>query len=296
MNAPHEEVAAAFRVLNKCSAGLHSAGPWRWQCLVQNGSRLPLTASLEEGFLQLAGCPEAHRRPVRALENALRGNATLAGGVKFALDAASRGLHLRTDIVLLDEKQLLDRVRWALDGFHQGYNRLKSLDSGGQGAEARAAGPSAVRLGELLRESGWSCTERGANEFCADLSADPAPPARITAHDEGVVLSVDLVRCLPSAEAARKALSIFLLTASYSLRLACACAGEEEGQPRFGFQVRLPAAPAAEEIDHALAALSTACRMCAREANVLLDESAARCYLAVRNVPLTHNSENAKEI
>jgi hypothetical protein len=35
--------------------------------------------------------------------------------------------------------------------------------------------------------------------------------------------------------------------------------------------------------------------MFAREANVLLDEAAARCYLAARDLPTNHNHEHHKE-
>lgn len=296
MRLANEAAANAFRVLDKCSAELESMGPWRWRCVVQNGALLPLTASLEDGFLQLAGHPEAMNRTAPALQRVLLGNDTLGGGVKFALNPASRSLYLRTEIVLLEEMQLLDRVHWALAGFHHGYHWLKSLDSHEEGAVAPAAGAPGVRLGELLRETSWSCTERGRNDFSADLAADSAPPARITTNEHGIVFSVELVRCTQAAEVERQALAAFLLTASSALRLVRAHAGEEEGQQRFGFQVCLPAAPAAEEIDHALAALSTAHRMCAREANVLLDEAAARCYLSVREIPLTINPENEKEI
>jgi hypothetical protein len=70
--------------------------------------------------------------------------------------------------------------------------------------------------------------------------------------------------------------------------MARVCAVEADGQTSFGLQVGLPVAPAMEEIDHALAALSIAHRMCAREANVLLNDAAARCYLAARDVSTNH--------
>lgn len=295
MRLANEAVATAFRVLDKCSTELESTGPWLWRCVVQNGTRLPLTAALEEGFLQLAGQPEALRRSARALERALLGNDTLAGGVKFALSAASRGLHVRAEIVLLEETQLLSRVQRAIAGFHHGYRRLKSLDFRDDGIVTRAAGATEASLGELLRETSWACTERGPHEFSAEIDADFAPPARITMAEHGVVFSVELVRCNTAAEVTRQALAVFLLTASSALRLVRAHAVEVDERRSFGFQVCLPAAPAAEEIDHALAALSTAYRMCAREANVLLDEAVARCYLSARDVPTTHDPEQGKE-
>ena len=110
------------------------------------------------------------------------------------------------------------------------------------------------------------------------------------------IFSVEMVRCNRAAEATRLALAVFLLTASSALRLARAHAVDDEGQQRFGFQVCLPPAPTTEELDHALAALSIAYRTCAREANVLLDDAAARCYLGVRDFRCTTNPENEKEI
>jgi hypothetical protein len=70
--------------------------------------------------------------------------------------------------------------------------------------------------------------------------------------------------------------------------MARACAVEADGQTSFGVQVGLPAAPAMEEIDHALGALSIAHRICARETNVLLNDAAARCYLAARELSTDH--------
>jgi hypothetical protein len=66
--------------------------------------------------------------------------------------------------------------------------------------------------------------------------------------------------------------------------MARASATESDGGWSFGFRVCLPPAPLPEEIDHGLAALSLAHRMAAREASVLLDETAAACYLAAREI------------
>jgi len=293
MRFANESAATAYRVLDKCAGELEPAGPWRWRCAVQNGARLPIAASLEEGFLHLACQPEETRKCICTLERAIYGNRGLAGGVKLALgrlDKAGSGFQLTTDLVVLEEKQLLDRFRWALDGFHDGYRLLKFPDSGrNRGAvEAAACGDG---LGELLRESSWACTERGANDFSANLDADSAPPARIRMTESGVELSVELARWNAATEASRRALAVFLLTASGALRMARACAVDADGQTGFGLQVGLPAAPAVEEIDHALAALSIAHRMCAREANVLLNDAAARCYLAAREDSTNHQPE-----
>lgn len=225
------------------------------------------------------------------------GNSTLSGGVKLALNSTSSGLHLRTEIAVLEEKQLLDRLEWALEGFHHGVGLLKSLDSDSRGERkpARDAADSGINLGELLRESSWSCAERGANNFSAKLGAESAPPARIRMTENGLDLSVELVRSNAAAEVSRQALAVFLLTIGSALRLARGYATVADGQHSFGFQVSLPAAPATEEIDHGLAALSIAHRMCARETNVLLNDAAARCYLAARDFPTTNKLQHEEE-
>jgi hypothetical protein len=289
----NESAATAARVLNKCFTEVKPAGPWRWHCVAQNGACLPITAAIEEGFLHLAGRPEPLPKGSGAPLRALKENATLAGGVKFALSPAGQGLYLRTDIVLLEEAQLLERVRWALAGFQHSPRRLKSHDDGGGVSAAPESAPA--DLGERLQETAWLCTERGPNDFAAELGADSAPPARIRMNEHGLAFSVELVRSAAGAELPGEALAVFLLTAGAALRLARAHALEMDGQRSFGFQVSLPAGAAVEEIDHALAALSIAYRMCAREANVLLEEAAARCYLTARGFPTIHDLEHEKE-
>ena len=292
MRFASKTAANAVRVLNKCSAELRPEGPWRWSCVVQNGARLAVAASLEDGFLQLAFRPETTRATAWGLERALKANNTLAGGVKLALDSGSRGLHLRAEIAVLEEQQLMDRFERALDGFHHGIGLLKSSDCearAGHAAAQYAAGFSA-NLGELLRESPWGCAERGPNEFSVELDAKSAPPARIRMTESGLDMSVELVRANQAAEPCRQALAVFLLTVSSALRMARAWTATADGQESFGFQVSLPAAPDPEEVNHGLAALSVAWRMCAREASVLLHEAAARCYLAARDLSTTNTT------
>jgi hypothetical protein len=296
MKLADESVETVIRVLGKCSSELEPVGPWRWQCVVQNGTRMPLAASVEDGFLQLVGRPQANRGTSGSIETALLGNDKLVGGVKFALNAASSGLRLQTEIALVNESQVLHRFHWALAGFHQGYHRLKSLEFSDGATAVSSACAAAVSIPELLRETSWACTERGPNDFAVDLGTDSAPSARISTNEHGIDFSVEVVRCAPAAEATRLALAVFLLTASGALRLARAHAIEDGDQQRFGFQVCLPPAPTTDELDHALAALSTAYRMCTREVNLLLDDAAAQCYLGVRDIPCTTNPENEKEI
>ena len=294
MSTVNETAETTFNVLDKYAEELQPEGRWRWQCVVRNGVRLPISASLEEGFLRLACRPKTIHRTACTLERAMLGNRTLAGGVKLALSSAGHGLFMTTDIAVLEQKQLHDRFRRALDGFHDGYRLLRSssTQSVRPAAEIDTVDSS---LADLLRQVSWATTEHSPGSFSAALDASSAPPARITMSGSGVVLGVELVRANMAEESTRQALAVFLLTASGLLRLARAFAEEENAQTSYGFQVCLTATPALEEIDHGLAALSIAYRTCAREANALLSDAVARCYMATRGVSTTNDHQPEEE-
>src|ERR1039457_7156234 len=114
MIAENEYAVTTYCVLNIFACEMEPSGTWSWHCVVKNGARLHLAASFSDGFLQLAYRPDSIRKTTLALEDAMLCNKTLAGGVKLALDSSSTGLHLSTDIVVLDEKQLMDQLEWAL--------------------------------------------------------------------------------------------------------------------------------------------------------------------------------------
>jgi hypothetical protein len=299
MKLDYDFAATTSLLLDKCTVGLRQTGPWCWHSMAQNGTLLPIESRLEEGFLQLATRPEPQQRGAAELERALLANGVLPGGVGVVLDPVSARLRMRADIPLMDdtrleEEYLLHRLHRSLDGFHEGAGLLKSLDSGSS-FPAQPAAASCAGLAELLRESAWNCEERGPNDFAATLDAGSAPPAKVRMTEHGLQLSVDLVRPDAAAGAVRPALAVFLLAASGVLRMARAYAVETDGAWSFGFRVCLPAAPAPDEIDHALAALSVAHRMSARETSVLLDEAAARCYLAARNLSTTNQPNRETE-
>lgn len=293
MKLANDRAEIVSRVLSKCCDDIEPVGPWSWNCTVQNGTRLPIAARFEEGFLHLACRPANAGAKVCPLEDALLGNGSLAGGVKAAIGGAGRGLKLQTDIAVLDERQLTDRFWWALNGFHDGCRLLLSPASRWDCPPSDDA-ESGDALGALLRETSWPSTERGPNDFTVELDHDSAVRARIRMSKAGVVSSVELLRTNSIADANRRALAMFLLRATGALRFVRAHALESNGEWSFGIQVSLPPA-APSEIDHALAALATAHWKCARETTVLLDEAAARCYLAACETS-TVNDQQPKEI
>jgi hypothetical protein len=188
---------------------------------------------------------------------------------------------------------LLNRFHGALEGFHDGCQLFRAPAS--LINYAAATTDSGVAFGELLRESSWQSSERGPNEFTAELDATSSSPARIRNTERGVELYSELVRSNTTEEISKRALTLFLLTATSTLRFVRAYSEGTDDGFSFGIQVNLPCDPAIEEINHALAALSIAHRMCARETTVLLNEAAARCYLAARNLPTTNDHHSEQE-
>ena len=281
MRLTNEAAATAARVLGKCCTEMKSRAPWRWNCAAQNGQHVSFDASVEEGFLQLSAGTSMCGLGGCDLDRALLRNGTLSGGVKYVLDPSSHELRLRADIVIVDELQLADRVRLGLVGLHQGHAQLDEC------AASPAAAPrdhslnsKAARLTQLLSESCWSFTERSSNELAVSLRVDSAPPALIATNGGGVELILELVRCNSRESLRLRAVSVFLLTANGNLRLARASSSDRDGQRSFGFHVCLPASAVAEEVEHALSALSVAYRTCAREAAALLDQRTAQYYLS----------------
>ncbi len=280
MNTASETASITFRALGKCCQEVQPAGKWQWQCALQNGARVPVTASLRDGFLTLA-CGAGAVQGTSAAGRAMSANAFLHRGAKLALDAAGRNLHLLTDIVIADEAQLFARLQWAVDGLHHGLHTLASLRADcAPSAEPAAAAPAECLepVDEVIRESGWQFTKRGAGEFAVDLESSSSPPAMVRIDKSGMTASVELVRCNGANGSVAAALSIYLLTLTRTTRLVRATR-HSGSQEIFALQAGLPVLPVPEELAHALAALSVAHRSCVREVNALLNETAAGCYL-----------------
>jgi hypothetical protein len=294
MNLGNHTAAIARRAVYGCSDGVQPSGPWSWRFAIQNGTRLPVAAKFEDEFLHLTCSPGVDCRSTGLLERVLLGNSRLSGGAKIVLAEADGTLRVSADIAVVEEKQMQDRLRLAMHGFHDSIRLLKSgeLTLEADGEESFASEPE---LKELLRASSWPSTESGHNDFSVELDADTGAAARIWRTKNSVVASVEFVRPAAISEVCRRATAVFLLTASNTLRFVRAYAAESEGQWSFGMQVGLPSVPAMEEVDHALAALSVARRVCARESNVHLCEAAASCYLAARNLSTTSEPQTEKE-
>ncbi len=268
-----------LRVLRQCCDEVESRGPWQWQCLARNGGLLSIAASLGDGFLHLAYRPWDTERSALFLERALRANRTLPGGVKLALGQHGNDLHLHCDLPLVDDEQLRNSFERALNGFHEGGAALRAANEGSSSV-CDTTNPDGLK--DLLNKVAWPHSERGTNDFSAELDAEGARPASLRLSDRDLEANVELFRSKAPSTAVRRALAAFLLSASGALCMVRAYSESAGDQELYGFQVSLSKAPAPEEVQDALAALSIAHRICAREANVLLTETAAQQYLAAR--------------
>ena len=284
----------ASRVLEQHCVQISAAGPWRWRCGLQNGSLHPMQASLGDGFLHLASWPHPWIVTAPLLERALRANRSLRGGVRFALDASSRNLHMRADLPIFDEVQLAAALQSAAVGFHEGLTAMDAGDAQIEPALPASSGSSSVDFANVLSDVTWRYSQRSANEFSVELDAEAAPSATLFWHDGRAEAGVELMRST-GVSGAHPALATFLLTANSALCFCQAYSQPAPDQEIYRLRSCLSASPAPEEVENALAALSVGYRLCAREAGLLLTETAAQAYLSARNLNAHSSSTDLKE-
>jgi hypothetical protein len=139
-------------------------------------------------------------------------------------------------------------------------------------------------LEELCTSAGWNFHRRGAGRIAIalDVPGSSANAVLACGSENDIQAIVEWPGWSAATEKSRQAAALLLLKVGGVVRLvrpAIALAGERE---MLQLQAPLGPAPGAGELDHALAALSIACRMCQREAALLLsDESIARRYLSL---------------
>jgi hypothetical protein len=283
MSLANHGAVAALAGLNEYFDEVEQVAPWRWQCAMREEARLPVVAVFTDGFLRLAMEPRVKYGMDQAIDQALQLNAGCAGAVKAAIDPRGQQLKLYGDMVVIEESQVRARLAWALQSFCNAIRTIESPAGPGIQRPPAANAASSSSFSDLLRQTSWEFMECAADEWSVALDTDAAPPVRVRIRENGIFASVELARVSSAAVATRRALALFLLTTGGMLRFVRVCASDSETQRVFALQVILPLAPAPEELNHALASLSVAYRTCAREAQFLLDETAAGLYLAVRN-------------
>jgi hypothetical protein len=139
----------------------------------------------------------------------------------------------------------------------------------------------------LFADLDWRTSAPAPREITAELKVTNGKFYQATVvHDESKhEAKVDLLSTGDLANAvSRLAVGVLLLSTGTVVRLARPVARVRGNAQGLGFAVELSPTPTAEELDHALSALSVACDTCGREVEALKeDPDLAREFLAMRH-------------
>jgi hypothetical protein len=275
-----EELAAGY----KQTAGL------KWRFIVENGKPSAIDARLDGEWLVLDSVSVRYRlkRPTVYLA----ANGLLPGLGKAVASRGERHVRLRAEIPVDGDVGLLRLLCRTCSGLAAFPLLIDRLRKGGARGEAE---PSAKRqaqvpgttpapsVGELLKDTGWRFKERAHGALHVDLEAPEADVGAVVCRrdDETVCLRADLGRFAELKPKARDAMGLMLLTAAASIRFARPVMENADGAWKVSYEVGLHETPSTCELDHALRALSTAARTCAKEVVALSNERIAGNYLCL---------------
>jgi hypothetical protein len=284
----NELVVAAFE---KHFAEVCHAGGQAWEFVLSNGALYRASAGYDDEWLHLTATVRRLRsRRTPPLWDYLTANGTLRGGVKFAL-TDSHTLSLCADISLDEETDMARRLHEACNGLMGAAEGLHAENASPAGWHypvivASGAGKSESRdLRSLCRIAGWEFHERPDGRLVVDLDVPLARgfwQAVVEGSADGVSVSTDLTEVESLSAASRQALAMALLGVGGQLRMARAAAPERGAHANTRFEVVFDSPPCAGELDHALAALSTACAQCGPEVGALCDEKIAAEFLTLQ--------------
>ena len=271
---------AIDEALHACATDVEQTRAWQWRATLANGTRFAVDARAEGEWLSLSA--PAGEAPGDCL-GLLRLNHRLDAASRIALSLDAWSLELRSEVPLADGVNLPGRIREACTGLARASKRLRSgskcrRDGGCEEQPARDRRPASM-FADTCREAGWSFAEHRAGALAIELDvADSCHHAMLEPDDHSIALSVE-IGCWDAASAATcDAVGVLMLSACHALRFARAAA-TDDGVLTTWFEVMFGEAPGARELDEALRALSTACRLYAREAAILRDEAIAIRFL-----------------
>jgi len=154
-----------------------------------------------------------------------------------------------------------------------------------------SVGTSVATLAAACEDAGWPVHLR---EKGLSLTVNLDTPGSIRqavggANSRGLTLSTELTILpgLPGAELQRAA-AIFLLKTAGAVRLARPFVRLSDGQCVLGFEVTWPGSANAAAVGHALAALSVAAELTARELKALANPLVATLYLKDHDIIHEH--------
>jgi hypothetical protein len=282
--------------LEQCAGEVRAAGQNRWKFELPGAVSLAVTARRNKDWLWLRAplARSTKRLAPELLERLLGQNRELAGGAKFTLADDPPRLYVSAEIPLDEEEadlgarlaEVCEAFRQAAQSFAAGQRSGDSNPESAPIAGGEAPSPALDRERLALCEAtGWPLSRRAGDQVSIELDA-PGLFCQALAEpkgEKGLRLGVDLASVPPSGDAGRHALNVFLLHASHLVRMARATARTVGGATVYGWEVSLDRVAGAGEVQHALSALSVACRLSVREIQVFeQDESMARSYLVLR--------------
>ena len=278
-------------VMRAAGAAVETLGPRTWRLAVPGGVVFE-GRFVDDAWLVL----EPVMRPVSLAGPAgsagawrlLAQHPGIVGGGKFVVAAAQPTAMLRVEIAVLEETSLADRIAHACAGLVEA-STMTGEDSreGGRGGVSPHPVYSAALSDDLrtrLHDTCWPCIERDSAAVFMELDVPHGfYEARVeqTLHDESR-LAVEVADCTAWPPASRQALAVLLLTACGVVRMARAVVGESSGRQIAQWEVAFSFPPTANELTHALAALSLACRVSAAEIKLLEDEEIANRFLSAQ--------------
>jgi len=295
----HRTIAAS---LAKHAEQVEAAGPGRWSFQLDGGARLQGAACHDSGWLSMEARQirraERKQPPSERFSRMIRANAELDDGVKFVLGDGPGEVRLAAEMPLeadddLDPGPWIGRV---CAGFREGVRRLASRAAPGPSHEADDVADPAEpdheadgELAALCQQAQWPFTQRASGQVVVPLDVPDELrgllQASLAPGPAGVRrLRVELAGAAPQTPVCRVAVEVLLLTACRTVRLARAIGVRVRGGEGYGWEAVWEPEGGPRNLDHALAALSVACRMTALEVGVLHEETFARRYLAMRGI------------
>jgi hypothetical protein len=287
--------------LSRQFGAISSAERQSWRFKLPNEPRLEGTASMKnedwlDFVIPLDKRPCRKRITAEYLRRALRWNALLSGGVKFALTQDRRQLVLAAEIPW-DKALPLDRWLSAVNtGFGQALGRFSSaspdeadpdvgLSLSAPRQQTHAGEPLDLDLLRCCNEAGWAPVERPGGGLAVELETGGRFCEALVDRTENQDIRIRAVLAdSPSIPAVSgDAVNVILLSASRLFRMARAITWANNGATAFGWEVLLPPSPSAHELACAFSALSVSCGETAREVEALLThELVAQAFLTAR--------------
>ena len=282
--------------LRECGGQVRTVAASRWEFELQGEVPLRVTAWLDKEWLRLCAplSPRSASRPApETLYQMLAYNAHLAAA-KFTLADDPVLPCVSADVLTGEEGgELGTRVARVCDSFHKAARAFARgpLREGCCNQAERT--PEAEELSEelspelaaLCKGTGWPMAQRAADclVFELDVAGSFYQAVARSSGANGLRLAVDLGGEPELDGARRRALSVVLLHAAHCVRMARPTVRTLDGMTAYGWEVVLDHVGSVRDVEHALAALSVACRLCGREVLALeQDDCLARSYLALR--------------